>query len=44
MNNLLDEYPDLVLAFHNDIEASKGTKRMVSIAMDVGIEVIVVTA
>lgn len=34
--------PDLVLAFHNDIENSKGTKDMIKIAREAGIEVIVV--
>ena len=29
---MLDQNPDLVLAFHPDIEQSKGTKHMVSIA------------
>ena len=41
---MLAEHPDLVLAFHNDIDGSKGTLHMVSIARDAGIKVIVVTA
>lgn len=34
--------PDLVIAFHNDLARSKGTKDMVSIAQDAGVAVIVV--
>lgn len=37
---MLDEgKPDLVLAFHNDLSKSKGTKHMVTIARQRGIEV-----
>ncbi len=36
---MLKESPDLVIAFHNDIENSKGTKHMVSIAKKAGVEV-----
>lgn len=36
---MLDEHPDLVLAFHNDIENSKGTINMVRQARDAKIEV-----
>lgn len=36
---MLDENPDLVLAFHNDIENSKGTKDCVNEAKRRGIEV-----
>ena len=36
--------PDLVLAFHNDIENSKGTKDMINIAREAGIEVRVITS
>jgi hypothetical protein len=36
---MLDTYkPDLVVAFHNDIEHSKGTKDMITRAMNYGIE------
>jgi YspA, cpYpsA-related SLOG family len=31
--------PDIVLAFHEDIEGSKGTKNMVKIAKDAGVMV-----
>lgn len=33
--------PDIVVAFHNDIERSKGTKHMVAIARKAGIPVVV---
>jgi hypothetical protein len=37
---MLDLYkPELVVAFHNDIEHSKGTKNMVTKATNAGIEV-----
>ena len=36
---MLDRKPDLVLAFHPDIESSKGTKHMVKIAREAGVEV-----
>lgn len=43
-NQMLKEgEPDLVLAFHSNIEESKGTKHMVKIARKAGIEVIIVT-
>ena len=35
--------PSLVLAFHDDIENSKGTKHMVKIAREAGVEVRIVT-
>jgi hypothetical protein len=35
--------PDLVLAFHNDIANSKGTKDMVKVAMKAGVETHVYT-
>lgn len=38
---MLDMEPDLVLAFHNDIQNSKGTLNMVTIAKKKGIEVII---
>ena len=40
---MLDEHPDLVIAFHDDIDRSKGTKNMVSIARAAGVKAIVVT-
>lgn len=37
---ILDEYkPDLVVAFHNDIEHSKGTKNMIDLAIKAGVHV-----
>ena len=39
---MLNLKPDLVLAFHNDIQNSVGTKDMVTIARDAGIEVRVI--
>lgn len=38
---MLNAHPDLVLAFHNDIVSSKGTKDMVRIAKLTGIKTIV---
>jgi hypothetical protein len=38
---MLNMEPDLVLAFHSDIENSKGTKNMVEIARKKGVETIV---
>ncbi|MFI5405141.1 MAG: SLOG family protein [Nitrososphaerales archaeon] len=38
---MLDMNPDLVLAFHTDIENSKGTKNMVEIAKKKGVETII---
>ena|SRR5260221_10634670 len=35
--------PDLVLAFHNDIEHSKGTKHMVQIARKAGVPVEIIS-
>lgn len=35
--------PDLVLAFHNNIEESKGTKHMINISKKAGINVILIT-
>lgn len=40
---MLDEKPNLVLAFHNDIENSKGTKDMVKKARKAGVITFVVT-
>ena len=41
---MLDEgTPNLVLAFHDNLEQSKGTKHMVGIARKAGIEVRVIT-
>lgn len=40
---LKDGKPDLVVAFSDDIENSKGTKHMVSIAERAGVETVVVT-
>jgi hypothetical protein len=40
---MLNAKPDLVIAFHNNIEQSKGTKNMVSIARKAGIRVEVIT-
>ena len=40
---MLSSQPNLVIAFHNDIENSKGTKHMVRIAKKAGITVRVVT-
>ena len=43
-NQMLKEgQPDLVLAFHNNIEESKGTKHMIKISLKKGIKVILVT-
>lgn len=39
---MLDEKPDLVLAFHNDITTSKGTKHTVTIARARNIETMVI--
>ncbi len=39
---LVEGKPDLVLAFHNDIENSKGTKNMVDIARKTGVKVIII--
>lgn len=37
---MLDEYdPDLVVAFHDDLDASKGTKDMVDYATSQGVQV-----
>jgi hypothetical protein len=35
---MLDSKPDLVLAFHDNLEESRGTKHMVEIAKKAGIE------
>ncbi len=40
---MLDQKPDLVLAFHNDIENSKGTKDCVKEARRRGIKIRVIT-
>lgn len=40
---MLDRGPDLVIAFHPDIESSKGTKHMVSIARAAGVPVEIIT-
>ncbi len=39
---LVEGKPDLVLAFHNNIENSKGTKNMVDIARKAGVKVIII--
>lgn len=41
---LVEGEPDLVLAFHDDIENSKGTKHMVKIAREAGVEVQVIVS
>ena len=40
---MLAEQPAQVLAFHSDIEKSKGTKHMVTIALEAGIPVFLYT-
>ena len=41
---MLDEgLPDVVIAFHEDIERSKGTKNMISQACEQGIDVILIS-
>lgn len=40
---MLDEDPDLVIAFHNDIFSSKGTKDMVKRAARAGKDILVAT-
>lgn len=40
---LRESRPDLVLAFHANIEHSKGTKHMVSIAREAGVPVEIIT-
>jgi len=40
---MLEGKPTLVLAFHNNLEKSKGTKHMVKIAKEAGVPVIVIT-
>ncbi len=40
---MLSAKPDMVIAFHNDIGSSKGTRHMVTIARAAGIPVTVVT-
>ena len=40
---LLAMCPNLVLAFHDDIESSRGTKNMVAIARKAGVPVEVIT-
>jgi hypothetical protein len=40
---MLDTKPDLVIAFHEDIESSKGTKDCVNEALRRGIQVEVIT-
>jgi len=40
---MLDEGPDLVIAFHSDIENSKGTKNMVDQAWSKGVPVYVIS-
>ena len=36
---MLEEKPNLILAFHENIESSKGTAHMIKIASEAGIEV-----
>lgn len=38
---MLDQNPDLVIAFHNNIDNSKGTKHMVKISREKNVKVIV---
>lgn len=40
---LVEGKPDLVLAFHNSLSSSKGTKNMVKIAREVGVEVRIIS-
>jgi len=40
---MLGENPDYIVAFHDNIELSKGTKHMASIGRDAGIPVSVIT-
>jgi hypothetical protein len=40
---MLDMDPDLVLAFHSDLDNSKGTKDMVARARKKGVKVIVIS-
>jgi len=40
---MLNEQPDLVLAFHDDIKNSKGTKHMIKIAKEAGVPVRLIT-
>lgn len=40
---MLDDGPDLVVAFSEDLAASKGTSMMVGLARDAGVPVIVVS-
>ncbi len=42
-HKMLDLEPDLVLAFHSDLESSKGTRHMVTIARKAGVQVEVIT-
>jgi hypothetical protein len=39
MRQLKEEHPDLVLAFHGDLQSSKGTKHMVEISEQAKVEV-----
>jgi hypothetical protein len=40
---MLDMKPDLVLAFHDDLRKSSGTRNMVEIARKAGIETRIIT-
>jgi hypothetical protein len=40
---MLKENPELVIAFHDDIKNSKGTKDMVTIAQKAGITVVIIS-
>jgi hypothetical protein len=40
---MLKENPELVMAFHDDIQNSKGTKDMVTIAQKAGITVVIIS-
>jgi len=40
---MLEENPEFVIAFHDSINSSKGTKDMVSIALKKGVDVFLVT-
>jgi hypothetical protein len=39
---MLLDGPDLVLAFHDDISKSKGTRNMVDQAMKAGVKVVII--
>lgn len=41
---MLEQGPDLVLAFHNDIENSRGTRMMARLAHEAGVPVLIFTS